>query len=198
MKDTLEMSVVASVDGNPELMGWKAELQSAEHGLTLASLGWLPDLEIGYFRQRVPTESDPDFWGLEMGFTLPVWFWLGGRGEIQSAGAQRKAATAALQALRLAITSEWDTQRQEYISGLEQVWTFNYEILPLARESYDLALRSFDLGEANYLEVLDAQRSFLQARLEHLESLTALHESRTKLDRLAGRSLITDEDSRIK
>jgi cobalt-zinc-cadmium efflux system outer membrane protein len=196
--DTLALPTEASVAGNPELNGLEAGLRSAKHGLTLASLGWLPDLEAGYFQQRVPTESDPDFWGLEVGFSLPVWFWLGGRGDIQTAKAQKRAASAALQAQRLEISSEWDTQRQEYMSGLEQVQTFNDEILPLAKESYDLARRSFDLGEANYLEVLDAQRSFLQTQLGYLESLTTLNNSRIQLDRLSGRSLITNENNRNK
>ncbi|MFH1862625.1 MAG: TolC family protein [bacterium] len=196
--DTLAIPVEVALEGNPELIGLEAELRSVKNSLTLASLSWLPDLEVGYFQQRIPAESDPDFWGLEVGFSLPVWFWLGGRGDIQTVKAQKRTATAAMQTRRLEIFSEWDTQRQEYISGLEQVRIFNDEILPLARESYDLARRSFDLGEANYLEVLDAQRSLLQTQLVHLESLTALYNSRIKLDRLAGRSLITYENGRDK
>jgi cobalt-zinc-cadmium efflux system outer membrane protein len=193
MMDTLTIPTVADTARNPELNGLKAGLRAAGHGLTLASLSWLPDMEIGYFRQRVPADADPEFWGLEVGFSLPVWFWLGGRGDLQTAKAQKKAAAASLQARRLEISSQWDTQRQEYFSALEQVQIFNAEILPLARESYDLARRSFTLGEASYLEVLDAQRSLLQAQLEHLESVTELQNSRIILDRLAGRSLATDE-----
>ncbi len=191
--DTLALPAEMLETGNPELIGLEAGLRSAQHGLTLASMNWLPDLELGYFRQKAPTEAYPDFWGIELGFSLPVWFWLGGRGEIQTAIAQKKAATAAVQAQQLNLAAEWETRRQALLSETQQVKTFREEILPLAQESYELARRSFDLGEADYLEVLDAQRSWLQARLDHLESLSALINSRIELDRLAGRSLTTEE-----
>jgi len=174
---------------NPELQALQADLEAAGHGLTLAALGWLPDLAVGYSRKRVPAEPDPDFWGLEAGVTLPLWFWLGGRGEIQTAKAQKKAAAATLEAQRLEVLTEWENQRQNFLSNRRQVQSYRESILPLAREAYDLAVRSYDLGEIDYLEVLHAERSLLETRLEYLDSVVETQSGRIALDRLAGVSL---------
>ncbi|MDP8286935.1 MAG: TolC family protein, partial [Candidatus Electryonea clarkiae] len=66
--------------------------------------------------------------------------------------------------------------------------------LPLAKESYELAMKSYKTGEASYLEVIDSQRTLLDIQLEHLEIKAALADVTSEIDRLAGRSVIGHDE----
>jgi len=177
------------------------ELKSALLQSTLANIetnsavfGWLPDLELSYFQQNVPAEANPDFWGVEFGISLPVWFWFGGRGEIQTAKSSQRAARANLENLRLQQQTTTVTLIQSQQALREKLELYNEQVHPLAEEAYELAKKSFELGEAIYLEVIDAQRTFLDIQLEHLEIKADLANVMSEIDRLAGRSVIGQDE----
>jgi cobalt-zinc-cadmium efflux system outer membrane protein len=173
-----------------------AQLQSslAEVEINSAVFGWLPDLEFSYFQQNIPAEADPNFWGVEFGISLPVWFWFGGRGEIQTAKASRRAARANLENLRLQQQTTAVTLIHSQQALREKLELYNEQVHPLAEEAYELAKKSFELGEAIYLEVIDAQRTFLDIQLEHLEIQADLANVMSEIDRLAGRSVIGQDE----
>jgi len=155
-----------------------------------AIFNWLPDLELSYFQQNVPSETNPDFWGVEFGISLPVWFWLGGRGEIQTAKANQRAVRGNLENLRLQqqITAISLIQSQQAL--WDKLELYNEQIHPLAEEAYELAMKSYKVGEASYLEVIDSQRTLFDIQLEHLEIKAALADVTSEIDRITGRSII--------
>lgn len=179
-----------SLAQSPDLKAANYELERTKSELALARAVWLPDLEFTYFQQKAPAEPNPDFWGIEAGVSLPVWFWLGGRGEIQSAAARKRASEAGLANLRIESFSEKDRLIQALNALSERYHLYETDVVPAATEAYDLAMRSFQLGEANYLQVLDAQRSALETRIEYIEVQSELYKSIAELDRLVGRSVI--------
>ena len=60
------------------------------------------------------------------------------------------------------------------------------EILPGAQTAYDLVTRGFELGKFNFLEVLDAQRTLIQAEFQHLRALSDAHRAAVEIERLLG------------
>ena len=63
-----------------------------------------------------------------------------------------------------------------------------------ARQSLDIATFSFENGEASLLEVLDAQRAYLEVRVAEVDSWAALNLARTEIERLIGGSLDTEKN----
>ena len=53
-----------------------------------------------------------------------------------------------------------------------------------AKQSLDIATFSFENGEASLLEVLDAQRSYLEVSLAEAESWAALALARAEIERM--------------
>ena len=49
-------------------------------------------------------------------------------------------------------------------------------------------------GKFDYLEVLDAQRTLFDARVQYVSSLTTYHKTRAAIERLIGRGLDTMND----
>ncbi len=79
------------------------------------------------------------------------------------------------------------TQNQERLKALVvEAQALQSEILPGARSAYDAASKGFELGKFSFLEVLDAQRTFFQARAQYLKSLSEAHRTSAELERVLG------------
>lgn len=78
-------------------------------------------------------------------------------------------------------------QNQELLKALVvEAQALQDEILPGARSAYDAASKGFELGKFSFLEVLDAQRTFFQARAQYLKSLSEAHRTAAELERVLG------------
>ena len=153
-------------------------------------LNWLPDFEISYFQQTVPAENDPDYWGMEFGINIPLWFWLGQRGEMKSSKARMRIVEAEYHSLMIETANEYNTAL-----GKLKILSKNYElstneILPLSRQTLELAKKSYSLGEASYLDVIDALRSSLESRLNSIDISAGLYRSIIQLDGITGKSIL--------
>ena len=58
------------------------------------------------------------------------------------------------------------------------------DILPGAVAAHDTSTKGFELGKFSFLEVLDSQRTLLQARAQHLKAVAEAHQAAAELDRL--------------
>lgn len=63
------------------------------------------------------------------------------------------------------------------------------EILPGAQSAYDAATKGFEYGKFGFLDVLDAQRTLLQAQSQYLRALSEAHRAAADIDRLLGEPL---------
>jgi len=59
--------------------------------------------------------------------------------------------------------------------------------LAAAQQAYDAATTGFEAGKFGFLDVIDAQRSLLQARARHLNTLSSAWQAAMAIDRLLGR-----------
>ena len=62
-------------------------------------------------------------------------------------------------------------------------------IIPSAKEAYNETLQRFDKGRGTYLDVLDAQRSFFEARSEYLNSLEGFQLKSAEVERIIARKI---------
>jgi cobalt-zinc-cadmium efflux system outer membrane protein len=78
-------------------------------------------------------------------------------------------------------------QYQERLKVLvEEALALKDSILPGARSAYEAASKGFELGKFSFLEVLDAQRTFFQARAQYLRGLSDAHRTAAELERVLG------------
>ena len=62
-------------------------------------------------------------------------------------------------------------------------------MLPVAQRAYEATDEGYRQGKFDYLEVLDAQRTLFEAKVQYVSSLTTYHRARAAIERLIGRSL---------
>jgi cobalt-zinc-cadmium efflux system outer membrane protein len=96
------------------------------------------------------------------------------RDELQGATVRLHSEVAQAQERLSTIAAEVQLLRQDVLSG--------------AKSAYDAATIGFENGKFNFLEVLDAQRTYFTAKSQYLKALGEAHRAAADVDRLLGGS----------
>jgi cobalt-zinc-cadmium efflux system outer membrane protein len=75
---------------------------------------------------------------------------------------------------------------QELSTARQEAQSLADEILPGAQSAYDAAVKGFDFGKFAYFDVLDAQRTLIQAKSQYIKALSDARRAAVNIDRLVG------------
>jgi cobalt-zinc-cadmium efflux system outer membrane protein len=121
-----------------------------------------------------------------VGLSIPLPVFDTNRNAEHEALKRRDKARAEAQAAALRVQAE-AMQAQERLSAARaEVDSLQHDVLPGAQSAYDAATKGFELGKFGFLDVLDAQRTLLQAKAQHLRALAETHRAAIEIDRLLG------------
>ena len=176
--------LAAELDEHPVLLAasWDAQA-AAERSRQAARERW-PDLEALVGVRHYVAESR-SAWVTGLALDLPLWD--------HKSGAVREARE-----LASAASLEEETVRRDLRRELERLLLHVEEsgrrlallgdrVLPQARDALEIARAGFEGGKFGYLELLDAQRSLLEAESRRVEALIAYDEALGRLESLLGR-----------
>lgn len=121
-----------------------------------------------------------------LGVSIPIPVFDTNRGNIVQALRLRDKSEDDARALELRLRADLSISRQRLAVASEEVTAVQAEILPAAQLAFDAASRGFELGKFQYLDVLDAQRTLLQARAQYLRSLGDAHRAVADVARVLG------------
>ncbi|MBN2431574.1 MAG: TolC family protein [Acidobacteria bacterium] len=168
---------------HPALARWAAEqdLQAAE--LDVARAGRIPDLTISGGVQRFEETDDFSF---VAAVSLPIPLFDRNRGAIEAVvhrqAQVRQQRRQAWRDLRAALAGASNRLEEAY----EEVRAYRDDILHLAGQAFAAAREGYQAGKFSYLDVLDAQRTLLDARLQYLDALDRYHQAATAVEGLVG------------
>ena len=121
-----------------------------------------------------------------VGISIPFPIFDRNQGNVLEAQRRADKARDELSATEVRLSAEV-TQNEERLKALVvEAQTLQSEIMPGARSAYDAAIKGFELGKFSFLDVLDAQRTFFQARAQYLRSLSDAHRTAAELERVLG------------
>jgi outer membrane protein TolC len=192
--DTTRFTVCDATLENPQISAAETEVRVCGLKKTLANNSWLPELQLTYFERVRLDRTDRNSWAFELEMTIPVWFWWDGAGRIQASQAKLNRAIADLAVCQLELTSACACLAQEIRSVYEQYELYQREVLPLAREKFQLARRNVQLGGADYGDFIDAWKELKKTLLEDAEIKSELYQSVISYDRLIGNSIAGKSD----
>ena len=178
-----------------EAMANNKLIKKSESSLGIASinktLAWsslLPNLSFSYFRQATP--DNDDFYGVSFGISLPVWFLFEQRGNIQEAAANYSIAGEEVKTVRNSVELNLKSSFSSFRFEQEQIKTYMNDLLPQAAEVFDLARLSYNSGEINYIEFLQAKQNLISIRNNYLNSLAGYYASLSELEITVGKNLL--------
>lgn len=119
-------------------------------------------------------------------FSLPLPLFNRNQGNILSAARRADQALDLRNATELRLRTETRQAVDLWTTANNEVKSFNQVILPAAQVAVDNATRGFEMGKFNFLDVLDAQRTLVNARTQYLAALAQSTDAWVRIERIYG------------
>ena len=171
----------------PELRGLAAEQAGARASAKLAQQYLIPDIDFSIIRSHPYGEQAQYETGI--GFGLPLFFWQHQRGQVAEARHRSSELAAQYRDVAAQVGEDLRNAYATASTSLRQAIYLRDELVPSAREAYRIASTSYSLGGASALEVIDAQRTLLDAQTQYAAALAAVNDAIADLERATGAPL---------
>ncbi|MEP7086646.1 MAG: TolC family protein, partial [Gemmatimonadota bacterium] len=189
--DRLEKLAMLS---RPELRGLQRQQQSARANERLAQQYFLPDITVGLSRNNIYGE-DPTY-TTSIGIDLPIFFWQHQKGEVAEAKHRQLELNESYRDVIAQVGQDLRNSYATASTALRQVQFLADRLVPSAEEQYRIASSSYGLGGSSALEVIDAQRTLLDAKNQYTTALGALNDAVADLQRATGAPLDSTPDEK--
>ena len=147
----------------------------------------VPDVTVSVGMQR-SNETQRNV--LLFGVSVPLPVFDRNQGNLLEALKLEDKARDELQGASVRLHSEVAQARERLSTITAEVQSLQQEVLPGAKSAYDAATIGFENGKFNFLEVLDAQRTYFTAKSQYLKALGEAHRAAADIDRLLGASMV--------
>ncbi|MBK7257426.1 MAG: TolC family protein [Ignavibacteriae bacterium] len=171
---------------NPQLWAARARMESATASRALAWSTLLPSFTVSYFNQM--RDGVKDYYGASLSISVPLWFMMNTRGQVEESQAGIALAEAEFAATRNTLLVELRTAVSNLQNNRNSVRLYETDLIPQAEEVYRTANRGYATGDLSYLEYLQARVTLLATRRNYLTTLMNYVHSETLLDELTGES----------
>ena len=169
-------------NNQPFLKASKKTIEIAETQLSLEKRQVIPDINLSAGYKRL-TQENVDT--VQMGVEIPAPFFNRNQGNIQKGKALSRKAKSENLSVYNDLLFQLKKNFNSYNVERKRVIEYGDKILPKAEESLKLITRGYREGEFDYIDLLDAQRTWAETRISYLESLKNLNLLIADIERLA-------------
>lgn len=169
-------------NNQPILKASKKNIEIAETQLSLEKRQVIPDINVSVGYKRLTLENIDT---VQLGVEIPAPFFNRNQGNIQKGKALSKKAKSENLSVYNDLLFQLKKNFNSYNVERRRVVEYRDKILPKAEESLKLIRRGYKEGEFNYIDLLDAQRTWAETRISYIESLKNLNLFIADIERLA-------------
>ncbi len=178
--------LVDRVADTPEMARWIVEIEARRASVEMEKATRFPDLTL---RGGVRYANESDDTAFVMGLSVPIpAFDRNQRGTLEAryrlAGAEEER-----RALHVRVQTALVRAYQVLSAARVEAVSLKSEVLPGARIAFEAFGEGFRQGKFGYLDVLDAQRTFFEAKARYIKALAEFHKAVSELERLTGEPL---------
>ncbi len=167
----------------PEIARGSGEVNVRQANLALEQARRIPDLTLSAGVRRLPEIEETAF---VMGLSIPLPILDRNQGAVQAARHRRARADAERAAIEAGLRESLTRAVERLASALRETAALRDHLLPGARSAFETCDEGYRYGKFDYLDVLDAQRTFLETRARYIDTLAEVHKSRVDVARLTG------------
>ena len=120
------------------------------------------------------------------GVSIPIPVFDRNQGNLREALRRTDKARDELTAAEVRLGGELAQAHERLNAARQEVDSLQKDILPGAQSAYDAATKGFEMGKFSFLEVLDSQRTLLQAKSQYLRALSEGHRAAAEIERVLG------------
>ena len=171
------------IEQSPLLRRARMAVQRADAAFELERARAAPDVTVGVGGKRAAElgRTQP-----LISVSIPIPLFDRNQGAQFEALRKRDAAQALAQAQEQQLRAEVLQAADQLRARAEEIGVLRRDVLPGAQAAHEAARRGFELGKFGFLDVLDAQRTWLQARGQYFAALSQAHRLRADIDRRLG------------
>ena len=182
--------LLAKLDNNPELKRWLTEIEKRKALVELEQANAIPDITVSIGGNNYINNDD---YNLNAGISIPIPVFNRNQGNIDRSQRQLVKANdehrQAINNIQLAL----NTAFQNIETAWMEITALQKEALPGAESAFKATQRGYQLGEFDFLNVLDAQRTLFRIKQQYIQALTDYQINRIKIEQLIGNIFKTDE-----
>lgn len=187
----LQSLVVTAQNNRADLQAALKSRELSRNNLRLAKANRAIDLGIsigGSYSSEVLNEiaPAPAFKGIMAGISVPLKFSNTNKGELKAAQLAVQRSEMQYEAVELQISSEVAQAYNRYKITCRQVEHFNTGLLDDAETIFKQKVYSYEHGETSILELLNAQRTYNDVRVNYAETLYNCAVAWVELERVCG------------
>jgi|WetSurMetagenome_2_1015567.scaffolds.fasta_scaffold14131_3 outer membrane protein, heavy metal efflux system len=160
--------------------------------LGLAGTGYLPDFSIGISHHRI-AEQPPfnannfagvttNSLGIQVGISVPLWFWQEPRGQVREAEALVEIARVSVAATARHIRANIVNALRAVNDAEAQLQVFDRSLLSDANDILKTGIDQYRNNQIDVLNLVDIYRTYRATRVEYLRALTNSLVARADLD----------------
>lgn len=124
-----------------------------------------------------------------VGLSVPLPLFDSNRGNVLESLRRVDKARDELSATEIRLDSELAQAYEKLSISRQEADSLQKDVIPGAQSAYDAASKGFEYGKFGFLDVLDAQRTLLQAKSQYLRALSEAHRAAADIDRIVGESM---------
>lgn len=173
--------VMVQLQNHPKLKQIQREVDASSYGTKLAKSTYLPDLNLSYYRQDFG--NDYEFYGFEVGVSIPLWFAARQSPKVQQANAIQNVTEWKYEDYRLLLKKQAEQTWHSYESAKNNIERFRENIQTKSFELVQMTQMGYSLGELDLLTLLEAQRTYLRTQETYYQTLRDYYLTVVNLER---------------
>lgn len=178
--------LVERLQANPDFLRFASEERLREAELRLAATQKRADITIGGGVRRIQETRDI---ALVASFSMPLFAGRRAESAIAEAAARRDAVGAAREAALVRARADLFALHSDLREAEARVTALQSTVLPRMEEALQETQYAFERGRYGYLELVDAQREFLDAQADRIEAATQAQLLIAEIERLTNAPL---------
>jgi outer membrane protein, heavy metal efflux system len=172
------------LDNAPLLRAARLDIDSRQALVDVERSKAVPDVVVSVGAKR---DNERGLTQAVLGISVPLPLFDRNQGAVHEASKRAEKAQDEYEAARAQLLADLSQANAQLSTAQAALAVLRDTVLPAAQQAYDASTTGFEAGKFGFLEVIDAQRSLLQARSRYLNTIVAAYQASTTIDRLLGR-----------
>ena len=172
------------LEASPALLASRMEVNRRQALTDVERSKAVPDVTVSVGAKR---DNDIGRTQAIVGVSIPLPLFDRNQGAIHEANKRAQRADDDYQAARVRVLNELQLAANRLLVARTSLQSLQATVLPATQQAYEAATKGFEAGKFGFLDVIDAQRSLLQARSRYLNTLGSAFQAAVAIDRVLGR-----------
>jgi cobalt-zinc-cadmium efflux system outer membrane protein len=185
--ESLESIIERTLRTNPSIMLSEYKKNHSRINKKIALSSYLPDFSVGYKRQSL--NGINNFYGLNFGISIPLWFIFDQRGKVEEANAEIKISENEYDETYNFIRNSVKKAYENRKNSEKQILLYKNTLIPESEEIHRIANAGYQTGEITYLEYLQAKQILVTTKENYISALKEYNLNLIELEKAIGRKL---------